>query len=177
MSGAGAQDRAGVGRPDAKERVRDESQIRAGSDEATAKERSVGSSTKRAQAAQQVQVRRLYGQAVGPRPCRRLHATAPRGCTGGGCRTNRQRRQQRPPRTASLRRRRCRSCAQFKAMSKAAEPRDSDHTKHQKTRRLKPGPCIPVTLNNCRCTNHIFFKSMQKNLRSQVKSRVTSRCT
>ena len=33
---------------------------------------------------------------------------------------------------AQLRRARC-SCVQFTAMSKAAEPRDSDHTKHQKT--------------------------------------------
>ena len=36
---------------------------------------------------------------------------------------------------AQLRRARC-SCVQFTAMSKAAEPRDSDHTKHQKTQNL-----------------------------------------
>ena len=36
---------------------------------------------------------------------------------------------------AQLRRARY-SCVQFTAMSKAAEPRDSDHTKHQKTQNL-----------------------------------------
>ena len=36
---------------------------------------------------------------------------------------------------AQLRRARC-SCVQFAAMSKAAEPRDSDRTKHQKTQNL-----------------------------------------
>ena len=57
MSGTGSRDRAEGGVPAAKERVRDESQNREGVEELTPKERPAGSSTKRAQAAQQVETR------------------------------------------------------------------------------------------------------------------------
>ena len=54
---------------------------------------------------------------------------------------------------AQLRRARC-SCVQFTAMSKAAEPRDSDHTKHQRTQ----NPALPAPRLRFMCAFDLSYE-------------------